>query len=80
MLRPLGARAKKFRKIKFKNLTKFENYDIILIEKRKEIKLMKIFVAPNYPDSRFYYDVLRFLLEHASRKEIDGYLDELCRK
>lgn len=41
---------------------------------------MKIFVAPNYPNSHFYYDVLRFLLEHASRKEIDGYLDELCRK
>lgn len=41
---------------------------------------MKIFIAHNYPNSHFYYDVLRFLLEHATRKEIDGYLDELCKK
>lgn len=41
---------------------------------------MQIFVAPEYPDSGFYYKVLRFLLKHASRKEIDFYLDELCRK
>ena len=38
---------------------------------------MKIFVTKNYPTSAFYYKVLRFLLEHASRKEIDFYLNQL---
>ena len=38
---------------------------------------MKIFVTKNYPTSAFYYDVLRFLLGHATRKEIDFYLDQL---
>ena len=38
---------------------------------------MKIFVTDNYPTSTFYYDVLRFLLKHATRKEIDFYLDQL---
>ena len=27
--------------------------------------------------AKFYYKVLRFLLKHATRKEIDNYLNEL---
>lgn len=38
---------------------------------------MKIIICKKNPTSVFYYKVLRFLLEHATRKEIDGYLDEL---
>lgn len=38
---------------------------------------MKIFVASNYPPATFYYKVLRFLLDHATRDEIDFYLDQL---
>ena len=38
---------------------------------------MRIFVADNYPSAHFYYKVLRFLLDHATRKEIDFYLDQL---
>ena len=38
---------------------------------------MRIFATSNYPTSAFYYEVLRFLLEHATRKEIDFYLDQL---
>ena len=38
---------------------------------------MKIFITKNYPTARFYYKVLRFLLDHACRSEIDFYLDQL---
>jgi hypothetical protein len=38
---------------------------------------MKIFITRNYPTSSFYYKVLRFLLDHSTRKEIDFYLDRL---
>lgn len=38
---------------------------------------MKIFIARNYPSAHFYYKVLRFLLDHGTRKEIDFYLDQL---
>ena len=38
---------------------------------------MKIFITRNYPTSSFYYKVLRFLLDHGTRKEIDFYLDQL---
>lgn len=47
------------------------------MQKGKEIMFMKIFITKNYPTSAFYHEVLRFLLEHATRKEIDSYLDEL---
>ena len=36
---------------------------------------MKIFVAEKCPTVSFYYKVLTFLLDHASRGEIDNYLD-----
>lgn len=38
---------------------------------------MKIFIANNHPNTHFYYKILRFLLDHATRKEIDFYLDQL---
>lgn len=38
---------------------------------------MKLFITKNYPNAHFYYKVLRFLLAHATRKEIDFYLDEI---
>ena len=38
---------------------------------------MKIFIARNYPSAHFYYKVLRFLLDHGCRSEIDSYLDQL---
>lgn len=38
---------------------------------------MKIFITRNYPNAHFYYKVLRFLLDHATCKEIDFYLDQL---
>ena len=38
---------------------------------------MKIFTTRNHPTATFYYEVLRFLLDHATRKEIDFYLDQL---
>jgi hypothetical protein len=38
---------------------------------------MKIFITRNNPTARSYYKVLRFLLDHATRKEIDFYLDQL---
>ena len=38
---------------------------------------MKIFITRNNPTATFYYKVLRFLLDHATRKEIDFYLDQL---
>lgn len=38
---------------------------------------MKIFITRNYPNAHFYYKVLRFLLDHATRQEIDFYLDQL---
>lgn len=41
---------------------------------------MKIFIAKSYPSAGFYYKVLRFLLSHATRKEIDFYLDELAKE
>lgn len=41
---------------------------------------MKIFIAKSYPSAGFYYKVLRFLLSHATRKEIDFYLDELIKE
>ena len=36
---------------------------------------MKIFVAKKYPAVDFYYEVLNFLLSHATRSEINNYLD-----
>lgn len=41
---------------------------------------MKIFITKNYPDSRFYYKVLRFMLNHATRAEIDFYLNQLEKR
>ena len=41
---------------------------------------MKIFITKSYPSAGFYYKVLRFLLSHATRKEIDFYLDELAKE
>lgn len=41
---------------------------------------MKIFIAPRYPSAHFYYKVLRFLLDHGTRTEINFYLDELERE
>lgn len=38
---------------------------------------MKIFIAKSYPSATFYYKVLRFLLAHATRDEIEGYLDQI---
>lgn len=38
---------------------------------------MKIFITRSYPTAHFYYKVLRFLLNHATRKEIEFYLDEI---
>ena len=38
---------------------------------------MKIFIASKCPNIHFYYKILRFLLDHATRKEIDFYLDQL---
>ena len=38
---------------------------------------MRIFITKRYPTAHFYYKVLRFLLDHATRKEIDFYLDQL---
>ena len=38
---------------------------------------MKIFICKKYPSVHFYYKVLRFLLQHATRKEIEFYLDEI---
>lgn len=38
---------------------------------------MRVFVANRCPSVDFYYKVLRFLLDHATRKEIDFYLDQL---
>lgn len=38
---------------------------------------MKIFITRNHPTASFYYKVLRFLLDHGTRKEIDFYLDQL---
>ena len=45
--------------------------------KRKELTPMKIFITRNHPTASFYYKVLRFLLDHGTRKEIDFYLDQL---
>lgn len=41
---------------------------------------MKIFITNSYPNAHFYYKILRFLLSHATRKEIDVYLDELTKE
>ena len=38
---------------------------------------MKIFITKNHPTARFYYKVLRFLLDHACRDEINFYFDQL---
>jgi hypothetical protein len=38
---------------------------------------MKIFICKNCPNVHFYYKVLRFLLQYATRKEIEFYLDEI---
>lgn len=40
---------------------------------------MKIFITRNYPTAHFYYKMLRFLLSHATRQEIEGYLDNIER-
>ena len=40
---------------------------------------MKVFITKNYPNARFYYKILRFLLLHATRTEIDFYLNELAK-
>ena len=39
--------------------------------------MKKIIICEKNPTAACYYKVLRFLLEHATRKEIEGYLDEL---
>ena len=39
--------------------------------------MKKIIVYEKNPTAACYYKVLRFLLEQATRKEIEGYLDEL---
>ena len=39
--------------------------------------MKKILVCEKNPTAACYYKILRFLLEHATRKEIEGYLDEL---
>jgi hypothetical protein len=39
--------------------------------------MKKIIICEKCPTSACYYKILRFLLEHATRKEIEGYLDEL---
>ena len=36
---------------------------------------MKIFITRKCPTVDFYYKVLKFLLDHSSRSEIDNYLD-----
>lgn len=41
---------------------------------------MKIFIAPRHLTAHFYYKVLRFLLDHGTRAEINFYLDELERE
>lgn len=41
---------------------------------------MKIFIGTNHPTARFYYKVLRYLLDHGTRGEINFYLDELERE
>lgn len=41
---------------------------------------MKIFITSNHPSAHFYYKILRFLLDHATRREIDFYLDQLEEK
>jgi hypothetical protein len=38
---------------------------------------MKIFITRNKHNAYFYYRVLNFLLNHATREQIDCYLDEL---
>lgn len=38
---------------------------------------MKIFITKNKHNAYFYYKVLNFLLNHATREQIDGYLNEL---
>lgn len=40
---------------------------------------MKIFITRNYPTVHFYYKMLRFLLSHATRQEIEVYLDNIER-
>ena len=39
--------------------------------------MKKVIICEKCPTSACYYKILRFLLEHATRKEIEGYLDEL---
>ena len=39
--------------------------------------MKKIIVCEKIPTTACYYKILRFLLAHATRKEIEGYLDEL---
>jgi hypothetical protein len=39
--------------------------------------MKKVIVCEKRPTAACYYKILRFLLEHATRKEIEGYLDEL---
>ena len=39
--------------------------------------MKKVIVIEKDPTASCYYKILRFLLEHATRKEIEGYLDEL---
>ena len=39
--------------------------------------MKKIIVCEKIPTSACYHKILRFLLEHATRKEIEGYLDDL---
>ena len=41
---------------------------------------MKIFITKNYPNAKFYYKVLNFLLANSTRKEIEFYLDQLERE
>ena len=67
---------RKTSKIFVENVLTFGNVRGI-IHTESEVKIMKIFIANNCPTAHFYYKVLRFLLEHACRSEIDFYLDQL---
>ena len=40
---------------------------------------MKVFICGKCPNASFYRKVLQFLLEHATRKEIESYLNDLER-
>ena len=40
---------------------------------------MKIFITKNYPTAVFYYRVLTFLREHATEKELQFDVDQVCQ-